>query len=278
VPLAIVVAAGAFLVRGVNLRVDPAAGGPALTAGALARSAVVLIFAFAGVESALVPSGEVRDAARTVPRALARAMAAVTVLYVALQLVAQGVLGPALAASPAPLADVAERALGAPGRALLLAGAAVSMFGYVGGMTLAVPRALYAFARDGRLPAAFGRVHPRHRTPHVAIWAQTALVWALAATGTFEPLAVLANVSTLTLYAACCAAAWALWRRDVRADASGDAPRVPFHPAVPPLALVVIAGILTSVTAREWAVVAGVLLLAAAGYALTRGRRAAAAA
>lgn len=279
VPLAVVVIAGAFLVRGANLRPDPAAGGPALTAASLGRSAVVLIFAFAGVESALVPSGEVRDAPRTVPRALARAMCAVTLLYVAVQLVAQGVLGSALAASPAPLADVAERALGAPGRALLLAGAAVSMFGYVSGMTLAVPRALYAFARDGRLPAALARVHPRHRTPHVAIWAQTALVWALAASGTFEPLAVLANVSTLALYAACCVAAWALHHRDVRLlppDAAAGAARVPFHPLVPPAALLVIAFILVSVTAREWAVVAGVLALAAAGYALTRGRRAAA--
>ena len=289
-PLAVVIVAGAFVVDSANLQLSTTASSAAgpLTFAALARSAVVLIFAFAGVESALVPSGEVRDAARTVPRALARAMAAVTLLYVALQLVAQGALGGALAASPAPLADVAGRALGAPGRALLLAGAAVSMFGYVSGMTLAVPRALYAFARDGRLPAALGRVHPRHRTPHVAIWAQTALVWALAASGTFERLAVLANVSTLVLYAACCAAAWALWRRDVRDPASaGGAPnatptaapvRVPFHPAVPWLAVLVIAGILTSVTAREWAVVAGVLALAAAGYALTRGRRAALAA
>jgi hypothetical protein len=59
----------------------------------------------------------------------------------------------------------------------------------------------------------------------------------------------------------------------------GAAPaRVPFHPAVPWLAVAAIAGILTSVTAREWAVVLGVLAAAAAGYALTgRGRRAAAA-
>jgi L-asparagine transporter-like permease len=111
----------------------------------------------------------------------------------------------------------------------------------------------------------------------VAIWVQTAVVWLLAASGTFEVLAVLANVSTLVLYAACSAAAWALWRRDVRAPGAAPA-RVPFHPAVPWLAVAAIAGILTSVTAREWAVVLGVLAAAAAGYALTgRGRRAAAA-
>jgi amino acid transporter len=272
VPLAVVVGAGAFLVRADHLAVAQA---PA--PGALARSAVVLVFAFAGVESALVPSGEVRDPARTVPRALALAMAGVTALYLALQFVAQGVLGPALAASPAPLAAVAERALGAPGRGLLLAGAAVSMFGYVGGMTLAVPRALFAFARDGFLPRALAAVHPRHRTPHAAIWAQTLVVWLLAASGTFERLAVLANVSTLLLYAACCVAAWALRRRDVRAPGAA-AVRVPFHPAVPWLALGVIALLLTGAERAEWAVVLGVLLAAALGYALTgRGRRAAAA-
>ena len=279
VPLAVVVVAGLFLVRAEHLRV---AAAPA--PGALARSAVVLVFAFAGVESALVPSGEVRDPARTVPRAVALAMAGVTGLYLALQLVAQGVLGPALASSPAPLAAVAERAFGAPGRGLLLTGAAVSMFGYVSGMTLAVPRALFAFARDGLLPRALARVHPRHRTPHVAIWVQTALVWALAASGTFERLAVLANVSTLLLYAACCVAAWALWRRDVRPGGAAEAApapaapraasRVPFHPAVPWLALGVIALLLTGAKPEEWAVVLGVLAAAAAGYALTgRGRR-----
>lgn len=267
-PLALVVVGGAFLVHPAHLAV---AAAPA--PGALARSAVVLVFAFAGVESALVPSGEVRDPARTVPRALALAMGAVTVLYLALQFVAQGVLGAALATSPAPLAAVAERVFGAPGRGLLLVGAAVSMFGYVSGMTLAVPRALFAFARDGLLPRALGAVHPRHRTPHVAIWTQTAVVWLLAATGTFERLAVLANVSTLVLYAACCVAAWALWRRDVRTPGAGPV-RVPFHPAVPWLAVAVIAGILTSVTLREWAVVVGVLAAAAVGYVATgRGRR-----
>jgi amino acid transporter len=136
-----------------------------------------------------------------------------------------------------------------------------------------VPRALFAFARDGLLPRALAAVHPRHRTPHVAIWTQTLVVFLLAASGTFERLAVLANVSTLVLYAACCAAAWALRRRGVRAP--GAAPvRVPFHPAVPWIAVAAIAGILTSVTVREWAVVLGVLAVAALGYVATgRGRR-----
>ncbi|MGH7690378.1 MAG: APC family permease, partial [Gemmatimonadaceae bacterium] len=61
-----------------------------------ARAAMVLVFVFAGFESALVPSGEFTDSSRTVPRALLLAMGLVTLLFVALQLVVQGILGPHL--------------------------------------------------------------------------------------------------------------------------------------------------------------------------------------
>jgi basic amino acid/polyamine antiporter, APA family len=193
------------------------------------------------------------------------------VMYLALQLVAQGVLGPALATSRTPLADVAGAVMGPGGRTLLLGGAAVSMLGYVSGMILAVPRALFAFARDGFLPRRLAAVHATHRTPHVAIVVQAVVVWLLAATGTFEKLAILANVSTLVLYGGCCVAAWELRRRDVRA---GGVPfRVPLAGVVPALAVLVIVALLTSVTLAEWGVVLGVLVAAGVIYAFTRGRR-----
>jgi APA family basic amino acid/polyamine antiporter len=264
-PLLLVIVVGAFAVRPENFDV---AAAPAV--GDVARTSVLLIFAFAGIESALVPSGEVRDPARTVPRAIFAAMLGITLLYLALQVVAQGVLGADLGAQPTPLAEVAGRVLGPWGRSLLLVGAAVSMFGYVSGMTLAVPRALFAFARDGFLPRALASVHPAHRTPHVAILVQSSLVWVLAASGEFERLAVLANVSTLVLYAACCLAAWQLRRRDVRA---GGLPfRVPAPTLVVVLALAVIGAMLTSVRLAEWRVVGGVLVAAALVFALTRAR------
>ena len=267
-PLLLIIVVGAFAVRPENFAVVAA---PA--ASDVARTSVLLIFAFAGIESALVPSGEVRDPARTVPRAIFIAMLGITLLYLALQLVAQGVLGSELGAQPTPLAEVAGRVLGPWGRSLLLVGAAVSMFGYVSGMTLAVPRALFAFGRDGFLPRALAAVHPAHRTPHVAILVQSSIVWLLAASGEFERLAVLANVSTLVLYAACCLAAWQLRRRDVQA---GGIPfRVPAPTLVVLLALLVIGAMLTSVKLEEWRVVAGVLLLAALVFALTRSARAA---
>jgi basic amino acid/polyamine antiporter, APA family len=243
------------------------------SASSLSRASIVLIFAFLGVESALVPSGEVRNPSRTVPRALAIAMIGVVILYIAIQLVVQGVLGPALgepAASATPLAAAAGVALGGWGRNLLLAGATVSMFGYVSGMTLAIPRALFAFAEDRILPRALASVHPRLRTPWVAIIVQSAIVCALAIVSRFEQLAVIANLASLLLYLGCIVAAWELRRRDVRAD-DGKAPlTLPFGPLVHVLAAAVIVFMLSSITTVEWAMVAVVLVVASVLFAISR--------
>ena len=240
-PLALVAVGGVFFINVDNLRV---AAMPA--AGDVARTSLLLIFAFAGIECALVPSGEVRDTARTVPRAIAVAMLTITALYITLQVVAQGVLGPGLAqASAAPLADTAGASLGGWARSLLLAGASISTFGYLGGMTLAMPRMLFALARDGFLPRPLAAVHPVHRSPQTAIIVQSAITLALAATGTFEQLAILANVSALALYVGCALAAWRL----ATADA---AERSPLSRIVPWLACAVIVWLLTGVTAAEW--------------------------
>lgn len=265
-PLVLLLVVGAFAIRAPNLAWE---GAPA--AGDLARSSIVLIFAFAGIESALVPSGEVKNVARTIPRAIGVAMVTITTMYIGLHLVAQGVLGAALAQSGTPLADAAAVALGPWGRTLILVGAVVSMFGYVSGMTLAVPRALFALGRDGFLPRRLAAVHPRFHTPHVAIAVQSVIVLALAISGTFEELAILANLSTLLLYAACALAAWELRRRNVQA---GGIPfRVPAAGLVPFLALAVIAWMLTSIERDEWMVVGGVIVVAVVIFYATAGAR-----
>jgi basic amino acid/polyamine antiporter, APA family len=135
-------------------------------------------------------------------------------------------------------------------------------------MILATPRTLFAFARDGFLPAALGRVHPVSRAPHVAILLQCAIVLVLAITSTFERLAILANLSILAVYAACCVATWELRRRDVRAD--GTPFRVPAPSVVIVLALVLIGWMLTSVTVAEWTAFAIVLAVAAVIFAFRR--------
>ncbi len=257
-PLLVLVGVGALAIAPAHLAM---ASLPA--AGTFARTAIVLIFAFTGVESALVPAGEMKDPSRTVPRAIAIAMIGITVLYLSVQFVAQGVLGvEALSAAKAsPLSAVAERLMGSPGRLLLLIGAAVSTFGYMSGMTLAMPRTLYAFGRDGFLPRVMAAVHPSYHTPWIAIVLQTVVVCALAIGNDFETLAVLANLSALLLYFACAVAAWELRRRGIQN--AGTTPfNLPFGPTVHVLTCLVIAWLLTSITRAEWQSVGVVLVVA----------------
>jgi amino acid transporter len=194
-------------------------------------------------------------------------MSAVALLYVAIQVVAQGLLGAALAGDPTPLASAAHVAMGPVGRGMILVGATVSMFGYVSGMTLAVPRMLFAFARDGFLPAPLARVHPRWHTPHLAIAAQIAIVLAIALFGNFEMLAVAANVTILIVYAACALAAIQLRRRGVQ---GGGVPfQVPLARVAPFLALAVIAWILAGLSFGEWKAAGIILAVAVVVYLVT---------
>ena len=170
-----------------------------------------------------MPSGEVRNPARTVPRSIYLALVITTTIYMLIQLVAQGTLGADLAShKDAPLAEAAATFLGNIGYKLLLAGAAVSAFGFVTSDILSSPRIIFAFGRDGVLPRWFAHVHPRYRSPDVAIVAYAVIAFALSITGTFEQLAVLSNVAVLLMYLLCCAACWFLVQRDIRTDRDGS--------------------------------------------------------
>jgi basic amino acid/polyamine antiporter, APA family len=219
----------------------------------LGQSVLLLIFAFVGVEVALVPSGEIKHPARTVPRAIFTALVITTFLYILIQLVAQGVLGPELGNyRDAPLAEAAARFLGPFGRTLMLAGATVSAFGFVTTDILSSPRIIFAFGRDAVLPKWFAHIHPRFHTPDVAIVTYSVIAFVLSFSSTFQQLAVLSNVAVLLLYLLCFVAALVLTRRDIRGDGT------PFHfrgaNAVPVLSIIVIIWILAHATLREFTI------------------------
>lgn len=268
VPIFFFVMVGMFFVKGGNLSIEQMPG-----ASSVARTAGTLIFAFAGIEAALLPSGEVRNPSRTVPLAAIYALGLVTILYLAVQVVALGVLGPALAADKvAPLANAAGIFSGKAGRNLLLIGAGVSMFGWLTGSILAGPRAFFALSRDGFLPRQLATVHPRFRTPHVAIILYAILAIALAWSGTFERLAVLSNIAALGLYLMCAVSVVILRRRDVRSD--GEPFRIPGGVLIPVLAGAAIIWVMSeTITQREVVALAITFAIGATGFALRRGER-----
>jgi amino acid transporter len=270
VPLVGFVAIGAAFVQPVHL---VPAGVPAPPA--LLSTIGIVFFAFGGVENALAPSGEVRDPARTVPLALLIGLGGVTVLYLAIQTVAQGILGAELADHRAtPLAEAAARVAGEAGRAGLIAGAAISILGMLTGVLLAAPRNLFALGRDGFLPKPLSAVHPRYRTPHVAIVVFATVATALALSGTFEQLALLTNGAAFTLYFLCAVAAWTLRRRDVRDARSRHEPfRSPGGPLVPLLTCAALLTVMYATISRREVAAIGLTLAIAAVLYLLRARR-----
>jgi len=260
VPLLLLAVVGSFFVEFDNLAI---VDWPSLHD--FGAAALVLFFAFAGAETALNTSGEVRDPARTIPRGLLLGISGILLLYVALQLVAQGTLGSELARNTeAPLTAVATAVFGGWGGQLLLLGMIISIFGCLSGDLLNTPRVIFAAARDGLLPGILARVHPKHHTPHIAILFYAAAGCTFALTGTFKQLAVVASGSILLVYLGVSLAVIALRRRV--GPPSAEQFRIPGGPIVPVCSSAVVAWLLLQMTAGEAIGVGALLAVTVAIY------------
>ncbi|MEO6065070.1 MAG: APC family permease, partial [Lysobacterales bacterium] len=211
-PLVLLVAIGVWFI-------DPSALLPASsTLGAvhphaMGAALVLVMFAYSGMETALTPAAEMRDARRDLPQATLWATAFVVVLYFGLQAVAQGLLGPALAGDATPLASAAGRIHPAAATALLVT-AAISMLGFLQGNLVGTSRLVYALARDRQLPSQLAHVSRGSGVPVVALALHAAVAWGLAMLGNFATLALLSGGANCLLYALVALAAWRLARRD----------------------------------------------------------------
>jgi amino acid transporter len=244
-PLALFVLAG----TGVLLTRDaamPAVHTAPPSLGAWLEAILLLVFAYGGFEAALFPLGEAKDPRRDAPIALLIALAACTLLYTLVQWVVVATL-PDPGASTRPLADSARTFLGAPGASLLALGALVSVYGYMAGAMLVVPRLTYAMAEQGDLPSRLGAVHPRFRTPHVSVVVFATLTWLMAASAGFLQNLSLSAVSRLLTYGVVCVTLLVLRRRVV------DPPwfRIPGGRVVALLGLAFTAGLALRMNLRE---------------------------
>ncbi|MEP6853153.1 MAG: amino acid permease [bacterium] len=174
----------------------------------------LVFFAFAGYARIATLGAEVRDPARTIPRAIGLALGITVVVYAAVAVSGLLTLGsPGLADSAAPLHAVVEAGSWHRLAPVVAVGAAAAALGALLALVLGVSRTVFAMARDGHLPRALSPVHPRFGVPHraeVAVGAVVALlVTALDLRGAigFSSFGVLlyyaiANASAATLTAA----------------------------------------------------------------------------
>lgn len=178
----------------------------------LGTALLLLIYAYVGWESALIPAGETHDPQRDMPRALVAALIVTTVLYVMVQAVSVAVF-PGLAQSSRPLVDAAAVLFGSAGALLLAAGVVASVGGNVASAMFSAPRVTYALARGGALPAWFGAVHSRFLTPHRSVVFFGVVVFVLAVLGSFAWLAGISVLTRILIYILCIGTIPSLRRR-----------------------------------------------------------------
>ena len=168
----------------------------------LGEMSLMLIFAFVGAETALNVGGEIKNPRKTIPKGIVLSIFAVVILYIAIQITVQGILGVSmLDFREAPIAEVAMRMIGPFGATIVIIGASFSMFGNLSGMTLNMPRVLFAAARDNVVPIkSLAYINSKYATPSTSIIVYAALGFLFATIGEFKQLAILSSASYLLIY------------------------------------------------------------------------------
>ena len=236
------------------------------TPAALGNATVLLFFAFTGIESGLYASAEVRNPERTIPRAILLTAVVVVVLYIGLQLVAQGVLGARLPAATAPLVSVAEIVIGPWGSRLMILAIVLSTSGYLVADAFCSPRALYALSVRGQLPRFLATLHPRFGTPASAVCLYLALCALLAISGSFQMLALFTSAATLVIYGVCCLGV--LRMRTQKIEQAGTPFRAPGGPIVPLAATALIGWLLSHLSRNELIAAVAFTAVSAIAYAV----------
>lgn len=223
------------------------------------NSVLVLFFAFAGFESALGVSGEIKNPKRTVPLGILLGGLLVLIVYLLLQAVTQGILGSQMAVfKDAPLAAVAEKMVGSIGGTLLLLTAAISCFGSVSADVLNTPRVLFASANDGLFPKFLGKVHPKFATPYWAIISFGGMIFILSVAGGFKQLAILASAAILLIYLSVILATLKL--RLKKQDTDEKTFKAPGGLIVPLIGIAAIIWLLTSLS--KWEILSTLIFIA----------------
>ncbi|RSM83685.1 amino acid permease [Amycolatopsis sp. WAC 01375] len=229
---------------------------PAPGIGGVFEAAGLLFFAFAGYARIATLGEEVRDPARTIPRAVPIALGLALVIYAVLAFVLLYHLGPdLLGRSPDPIAEGVERSSWSWLTPAVRVGAVVAALGSLLALVLGVSRTTLAMARDGHLPRYLTAVHPRFGVPHRAEVTVGVVVALLASTLDLRDAIGFSSFAVLAYYAVTNASALTLR---------------PARRIIPIAGLLGCAVLAFSLPAVSVLTGSGVLALGALGYAIRR--------
>ena len=239
----VILALSAFLLGGARgatvANLTTGTGGPLLL-GSMGLALVSILWAYDGWADLSFASGEVKDPQRNLPRAIILGTLAIIVIY-ALTNVAYLYVNPigTVAQSQLVAADTMLALFGRAGVVLVSVFVMISSFSSLNGSMLASPRIFFAMADDGLFFEPIARVHPRYRTPYVAILLAAVLGIALVLSRSFEALTDTFVLAIWPFYALGVAAIYRLRRR--RPDLARPY-RAIGYPVVPAIFVIAVAG------------------------------------
>ena len=263
-PLLLIIIFGVSHISAANLEWKTA-----FTFSDVGTTSLILVYAFLGIETAVTNSGEFKNPSRVVPLGILSGLAFVLLIYIAIQLVVQGILGANMMTfKDAPLTEVSKRLFGYAGIVFITVGIVVSMLGSLSGAILAIPRVIFAGARDGIFPAFLAKVHPKFITPYFSIIVYASLGFLFAVVGAFKQLVILSSAATLLIYLGVVLATIRL--RFKKSAFPEKTFKIPGGLTVPILATVIIIWVLSNLSKQEMIGVTIALIVLSVIYVLMK--------
>jgi APA family basic amino acid/polyamine antiporter len=217
----------------------------------IVRGAGVIFFAYIGFDAVSTAAQEAKNPQKDLPVGILGSLAICTVLYIAMSLVMTGLAHYSTLDVPHPVFV----AIAAAGPALAWLGYLVNI-GAIAGLSSVVlvmlmgqPRIFYAMSRDGLLPPAFGKIHPRFQTPWVATLVTGLAASLIAAFFPINLLGELVSIGTLLAFVIVCGGVWVL--RHTQPDLPRPF-RTPWVPVVPLLGIITCGGLMAWLPLDTW--------------------------
>ena len=237
----------------------------------LAKTTLMLLYAYAGFETLVVPAGEMKNPQRSVPLALFSVLAICSVVYFLIFCVAIGTF-PNISGHPNPIAEASSLFMGASVGSLVISiGIILSVFGTNSGSALVNPRRFYAMGERGDLPSIFAKVNPKTGAPTTAIWVTWFGTLILTLSGTFEQLLVIGVLARFAQYIPTTLAVLILRRRPDYDPNEGY--QIPFGPIIPIFTLLLCGWLLVQQDPQKLLIGGIALLVGVPLYLLSRRQR-----